>query len=224
MRITLIDVGATNLPSVERAFQHLGAATERATVPEQIAAATALVLPGAGRLGAVMRALDAQQLLEPIREALARKTPFLGIGPGMHALYEASDEEPPQAGFAVFAGHVLPLPENAQCPHLGWNQLQQVRPGRLLRGLSEKAWFYFAHTAAAPAAQESPATSRRVLEMRPSGAKAVEHPASSVAVCRHGGAFVAAAEIEKVFAVQFRPEKSGDAGLDVLRNFLEAAR
>lgn len=224
MRVTLIDFGATNLPSVERALQHLSASTERATVPEQITAATALVLPGAGSFAGMMRVLETQQMIAPIRDALARKAPFLGIALGMHALFEGSAEEPQHAGFAVFPGRVLPLSRNAQVPHLGWNRVQHVRPGRLLRNVSEKDWFYFAHTFAVPAASASPATSGRVLEMRPTAPKAVEHPASASAVCHHGGSFVAVAEAENVFAVQFRPEKSGDAGMDVLRNFLEAAR
>ena len=224
MRITLIDYGAGNLPSVERAFQQLGAETERATTPEQIAAASALVLPGVGHFGAMMRTLDVHQLRAATQEALARKVPFFGICLGMQALYEGSDEAPEHAGFGVFPGRVTALPRTVRLPHMGWNQLQSVREGKLLRGISEKSWFYFAHTFAAPAAGEAGGSGGRVLEMRPANSPPVEQAAGTAALCTHGRPFVAVAESGNVLAVQFHPEKSGRAGMCVLRRFIEAVR
>lgn len=225
MRVTLIDYGAGNLPSVEHALQQLGAATERATTPAQIDSATALVLPGVGHFGAMMHTLDTQELTKPARAALARGVPFLGICLGMQALYESSEEAPNQSGFGVLRGAVAELPRNVRLPHIGWNQVQHVRESRLLRGIPETAWFYFAHSFAALADGER--RTGRVLQMRPTPALPADIEAQApgaVAICRHGSAFVAAAEAGNVFAVQFHPEKSAAAGMHVLRNFLEAAR
>lgn len=227
MRATLIDYGAGNLPSVEHALQQLGAATERATLPEQIDAATALVLPGVGHFGAMMHTLETLQLTRPIRAALARKVPFLGICLGMQALYIASEEAEGVRGFEMFPAMVTALPREVRLPHIGWNQVQQVHESRLLRGVPDHSWFYFAHTFAVPA-EPGRAGAKRVLEMRPAAAAAaprpVERGAGVVATCRHGHAFVAAVEQENLHAVQFHPEKSAAAGHQVLRNFLELAR
>jgi imidazole glycerol phosphate synthase glutamine amidotransferase subunit len=220
LQITLIDYGAGNLPSVERAFQHLGASTVRATTPETIAAASVLVLPGVGHFRMLMHALEAQLLAEPIREALDRSVPFLGICLGMHALFEGSAGED-QEGFGVFSGYAQPLPQGRRSRHLGWDQLERIADGRLLRGISTKAWFYFAHSEAVVAGM--PSGSSRVIEMRPA-TRAVEPPLGTVALCHHGRPFVAVAERGCWFAVQFLPEKSGEAGMDVLRNFLGTIR
>lgn len=222
MRITLIDYGAGNLPSVERAFQHLGASTERATTPEAITAAQVLVLPAVGHFGALMHALEAQQLAEAIRQSLAGPVPFLGICLGMHALYEGSAESTDRAGFGVFPGRAQPQPQSTHLRHLGWNQVEHIAEGRLLRGISPKAWFYFAHTCAVAAGVA--AGPGRVIEMRPSAARTAEPPVGAVAICHYGRPFVAVAERGHWFAVQFHPEKSGEAGMDVLRNFLGALR
>ncbi len=227
MRVTLIDYGAGNLPSVERAFQHLGAATERATVPEQVAGAECLVLPGVGHFGAMMHRLEWQQLAEPLRAALHRKIPLLGICLGMQALFEACEEAPALPGFNVFPGCVTALPRNVRLPHLGWNQIQQVQESRLLRGISESAWFYFAHSHAVSTGMDSPVPTGRVLQMPSAAAlpqRAAALPDGAVATCNYGTSFVAATEKAHVFGVQFHPEKSGDAGMDVFRNFLEAVR
>jgi imidazole glycerol phosphate synthase glutamine amidotransferase subunit len=221
MRITLIDYGAGNLPSVERALRQLGADTERATVPEQIAGARALVLPGVGHFAAMMRTLELQQLLEPLRDALARNALFFGICLGLQSLYDASEEAPGMAGLGILPGTVATLPRIARLPHMGWNQVQCAGEGRLLRHVPEDAWFYFAHSYAVPAAGTAPTP--RVVEMRPSPRPPVA-AGSTVATCQHGAVFVAVAEKGPVMGVQFHPEKSGEAGLQVLRNFLEMTR
>jgi len=223
MRITLIDYGAVNLPAVERALQHLGASTERATTPEQIAAAAALVLPGTGRLPALLHALASQQVAHAIREALERQAPLLAIGSAMHALYPAPAAAADSA-FQMFPGRLEAFPGTVLRAHLGWNQVQHSRASRLLRGISEKAWFHFAHEQAVRAAGGPAAPAGRVLEMRPAAPSPAQQEAATIATCQHGFPFVAAAEQQNLFAVQFQPEKSGEAGMDVLRNFLEAAR
>lgn len=201
MKVTLVDYGAGNLPSVERALARLGAETGRASTPGEICAARAVILPGVGHFAAMARALEKQQLGTALHTALLRGVPFLGICLGMQALYESSDEAPGLRGLGIFPGHVVPLPASAKLPHMGWNQLHRQGSSRLLRGIPDDAYFYFAHSYAV---------------LTPDG--------STAARCHHGAAFVAAVERENVFGVQFHPEKSGDAGAQVLRNFLEVTR
>ncbi len=196
-KVTLVDYGAGNLPSVERALRRLGAVVERASAPEALEGSRAIVLPGVGHFGALMRTLEERRLLAPLRAALAQGVPFLGICLGLQALYGSSEEDPSRPGLGVLAGTVRPLPHTAKLPHMGWNQLRRVRPGVLLRNVPEDAFFYFAHSYAALDADET-----------------------AVALCDHGVPFVAVLECYQILAVQFHPEKSGEAGSRVLRNFL----
>ncbi len=200
MKVTLIDYGTGNVPSVERAFRRLGAEVESANSPEQIAAAHCLVLPGVGHCAALIAALDARALRQPLLEAVGRGAKFLGICLGLQALYESSDEAPDLRGLGLLPGRVTRLPENAKLPHMGWNTLRAVRPSRLLGSLSPDAYFYFAHSFAAPATG-----------------------AETAAVCAQGREFLAVLEKENIYAVQFHPEKSGSPGAQVLQNFLRAA-
>jgi imidazole glycerol phosphate synthase glutamine amidotransferase subunit len=198
--ISLIEYDAGNLPSVERALARQGVATERAATPESIAAAHVLILPGVGHFGQLMRTLSSRCLLEPIRHAISSGVPLLGICLGLQALFASSAEAPEDTGFNILPGTVSALPVTAKLPHMGWNQLSHVRPSVLLEGISANAYFYFAHSYAALDAGES-----------------------TVAMCEHGVPFVAALEHQNLFAVQFHPEKSGDAGARVLSNFIARA-
>ncbi|HKE09078.1 MAG TPA: imidazole glycerol phosphate synthase subunit HisH [Candidatus Acidoferrum sp.] len=200
MNVTLIDYGAGNVPSVERALRRLGAQVETTNNTEKIAKARCLVLPGVGHCAALIGALDAHSLRHPIRQAIQRGTPFLGICLGLQALYESSEEAPDLPSLGIFPGRVTRLPETVKLPHMGWNTLTSTRTSRLLASIPAGAYFYFAHSFAAPAAgQESAAT------------------------CSHGREFIAVLEKDNLFAVQFHPEKSGAAGAQVLQNFLRAA-
>ena len=201
MRVSLIDYGAGNLPSVERALRRLGAKTERATTPEALRTARAIVLPGVGHFAALMRTLEQRGLLASLRETLTRGVPFLGICLGLQGLYQASEEAPNVPGLGLLQGTVQPLPKTAKLPHMGWNQLRRVRPSTLLRGVDEDAYFYFAHSYAA-----------------------LDVDSHTAAVCNHGVSFVAVLECANLLAVQFHPEKSAEAGAQILRNFLEFAR
>jgi imidazole glycerol phosphate synthase glutamine amidotransferase subunit len=199
-KISLIEYGAGNLPSVERALARQGVETERAGTPESVAAARVLILPGVGHFGQLMRTLGSRGLLEPIREAIGGGVPLLGICLGLQALFTSSAEAPQDRGLDVLAGGVAELPVTAKLPHMGWNQLRQVRPSALLDGIPANAYFYFAHSYAALDAGEC-----------------------AIAMCEHGVPFVAALERQNLFAVQFHPEKSGDAGARVLANFVAYA-
>lgn len=201
VEVTLIDYGAGNLSSVERALRLLGAETRRADAPAVLASSRAIVLPGVGHFGALMRTLEERNLLAPLREAIRGGVPFLGICLGLQALYDSSEEDLSHSGLGILPGSVQPLPKTAKLPHMGWNQLRRLRPGILLRDVSEDAYFYFAHSYAAIGADSA-----------------------AVAVCDHGVPFVAALEQRSVFAVQFHPERSGAAGAKVLANYVEFAR
>ncbi len=197
MNVTLLDYGAGNVPSVERALRRLGAQVFTTNRPEAIAEAERLILPGVGHCGALIAALDAHALRQPLLDAVARGANFLGICLGLQALYETSDEAPSLAGLSLLPGRVTHLPSGVKLPHMGWNQLRCTRSSRLLEGIPQNAFFYFAHSYAAPAAGPE-----------------------STAVCEHGRAFIAVIEQKNIFGVQFHPEKSGAPGAKLLENFL----
>jgi len=200
VNVTLIDYGAGNVPSVERALRRLGAQVETTNVAEKISAARCLVLPGVGHCAALIAALDAHSLRQPLIDAVGRGAAFLGICLGLQALYESSEEAPTLPGLGLLPGRVTRLPEDVKLPHMGWNTLKNIRATRLLDSVPSGAYFYFAHSFAAPAVGEE-----------------------SAAVSEHGREFIAVLEKENIRAVQFHPEKSGAAGALVLRNFLRAA-
>jgi len=197
MKITLLDYGAGNVPSVERALQRLGAESQRTATPECIANAEALLLPGVGHFKTLMCALDDRKLRAPLVDAIRRGVPFLGICLGLQALYAASDEAPELSGLQLLPGRVRSLPAVVKLPHMGWNRLLVKRKSVLLEGVNADAFFYFAHTYAAIDASEE-----------------------TVSACNYGTEFVAVLEKENIYAVQFHPEKSGEDGAQVLRNFL----
>jgi imidazole glycerol phosphate synthase glutamine amidotransferase subunit len=202
MKVALIDYGAGNVASVERALERLGAESTRASTPGCLAYADAFILPGVGHFAALIRALDERGLRGPLLDALRRGVPFLGICLGLHSLYDGSEEAPELCGLQLFSGRIQALPANVKLPHMGWNQLRFTNRSRLLDGISPRAYFYFAHSYAA---------------LAPSG------NAEVVATCTHGSEFTAALERGHINAVQFHPEKSGVAGARVLENFLRLA-
>jgi len=201
VKITLIDYGAGNLPSVERALQKFGAETERVNTPDFLERAEAIVLPGVGHFAALVHSIDERGLREPLLAAIKRGVPFLGICLGLQALFESSEEAPELPGLGLLKGAVRALPPRVKLPHMGWNQVRSAPASRIFRGLSPDLWFYFAHSYAAM------------------------HEGSSIAaVCSHGTDFIAAIESENIWAVQFHPEKSAAPGANVLANFLEFAQ
>ncbi len=200
MKIGLIEYGAGNLPSVERALARLGAESRRAPSPDAVAGCDALILPGVGHFGALMRSLGERSLVKALQDAVSHGTPLLGICLGLQAMFASSDEAPGDAGLALFPQRVSALPPDDRLPHMGWNQLRRVRSSKLLEGVPTDAYFYFAHSYAALDAGEA-----------------------GVAYCDHCAPFVAILEKGNVFATQFHPEKSGPAGARVLTNFLEQA-
>ena len=201
MKVSIIDYGAGNLPSVERALRGLGAETECVTRPAQIAAASALVLPGVGHFSAFVAGLRERNLTAALRDAIACGVPILGICLGLQAMFTSSAEAAGERGLDLIHGSVQALPSNVKSPHIGWNQLRRLRESVLLREIPEGAHFYFAHSYAAAAGEPHTA-----------------------AACDHGFPFAAVVEQNNLMAVQFHPEKSGEVGSRALRNFLEWAQ
>jgi imidazole glycerol phosphate synthase glutamine amidotransferase subunit len=200
MNIALVEYGAGNLPSVERALARLGLESRRACTPEALASCDALILPGVGHFGALMRSLGERSLVKPLRDAVASGVPLLGICLGLQAMFASSDEAVGDAGLAFFPQKVSALPPTDRLPHMGWNRLRRVRSSVLLEGVPQDAYFYFAHSYAALDAGEA-----------------------GVALCDHSASFVAVLEQGNIFATQFHPEKSGSVGAQVLSNFVRRA-
>ncbi len=197
MRITVIDYKAGNLTSVLKALRHLGAEPEVTDSDlSLVAAAERIVLPGVGHFQATER-LDRTGLTGAICAAVARGVPFLGICVGMQWLFAGSTEAPQQPGLAAFPESCTRFPEgHEKVPHVGWNSLE-VRPAsRLLAGVEPGAFVYFTHSYKAPVT------------------------ADTAAVTTYIEPFAAAVERGNIFGTQFHPEKSGDTGLKILRNFL----
>lgn len=197
MRVTVIDYKAGNLTSVLKTLRHLGAETVVTDGDlSLVEIAERMVLPGVGHFAATER-LDSTGLTGAIRAAIARDVPFLGICVGMQWLYAGSTEAPQQAGLGQFAESCTRFPEGKEkVPHVGWNSLE-VRPGsRLLANIEPGEFVYFTHSYKAPVT------------------------ADTAAVTHYIEPFTSAVERGNAMGVQFHPEKSGETGLKVLRNFL----
>jgi len=207
--IALVDYGAGNLTSVRKALTAVGASFWTPASPEELAQATGIIVPGVGHFSTTAT-LDGRWQ-DAIRAALARGVPLLGICVGLQWLFEGSEEAPDVPGLGVLPGRCVKLdpegsgasgrrPYQLKVPHVGWNALKQTgRPSRLLAGIPDEAQAYFTHSYVAP---DSDAT---------------------VAITEHGVPFPSVVERGLVFGAQFHPEKSGETGLKMLRNFLESA-
>ena len=197
MRVTVIDYKAGNLTSVLKALRHLGAEPEVTDSDlALVESAERIVLPGVGHFAATER-LDATGLTGPIRTAIARGVPFLGICVGMQWLYAGSSEAPGQSGLGQFAESCTRFAESSEkVPHVGWNSLEVRKGSRLLANVEPGEYVYFTHSYKGPVTNDSAATT---FYIEP---------------------FAAAVERDNVMGVQFHPEKSGATGLKILRNFL----
>ena len=195
--IVIIDYKAGNLASVSKAFSHLGVDARISDQAAVIGSASKLILPGVGHFSSTA-ALDAR-MRDAISHAIARGIPFLGICVGMQWLYKHSEEAPGTNGLGILNGSCARFPRDVKAPHVGWNALRPRGTSRLLRGVADSAHFYFTHSYRAPVTLDT------------------------CAITAYGGDFAAAVERGNVFGVQFHPEKSGPAGLRLLRNFVELA-
>jgi glutamine amidotransferase len=199
--ITLIDYKAGNLTSVRKAFAFLGKESVVTDDPAQVREAQALVLPGVGHFCTTER-LASSGVRDAVLEAIARGTPFLGICVGMQWQFAGSTESPETPGLALFDRACERFQTALKVPHVGWNQIRRTPQGessRLLQGVPDDSFVYFTHSYRAP-----------VVE-------------GVAAVTTYGETFAACVERDNIFGVQFHPEKSGDTGLRILRNFCEYA-
>ena len=196
--IGVIDYGAGNVGSVLRAVQYLGCTAEPIHDPAKLASASKIILPGQGHFGAMMEALSAKSMIEPLREHINSGKAFLGICLGLQALYESSEEAPQNTGFGLLPGRVRKFEGIFKVPHVGWSQLDIRRPHGLFKDIPNGSFAYFCHSYYGPITDET------------------------IAVTEYGQSFTAGIESGSAWAVQFHPEKSGDVGLAVLRNFLKS--
>ncbi len=198
--IALVDYGAGNLASVRKALAAIGASVWTPAVPGELSRATGVIVPGVGHFDAT-RGLTGDWRAA-ITDAVADGKPLLGICVGLQWLFEGSAEAPDVEGLGVFKGRcftfTFPEGERQKVPHVGWNSLAMPRPSRLMAGIAEGTQVYFTHSFAAPVIDDTAAT------------------------CEYGVPFSAAVERNNVSAVQFHPEKSGPAGLQILRNWWQA--
>jgi glutamine amidotransferase len=196
--IVVLDYGIGNLRSAEKALEHLGATAELVTEADRVEGAAGVVLPGVGSFGACAAALERSGLAEAARWAIEMSVPFLGICVGLQLLFEFSDESPGVPGLGVLPGTVRRLSGDVKLPQMQWNRLDPRERSRcaLLEGLPEHPWVYFVH----------------------GYAPEVGH--STVATCEYGGNVAAMVEHDRVWGVQFHPEKSGSTGLAILANFV----
>jgi imidazole glycerol phosphate synthase glutamine amidotransferase subunit len=195
--IALLDYGAGNVGSVRKAVEYLGFSSQVVASPGELEKAGKIILPGQGHFGAMLRALEERRLLEALRAKIAAGTPYLGICLGLQALYEASEEAPGVAGLGLLSGTVTRFQALPKVPQIGWNQVQLRDGGRLFQGVTDGSFAYYCHSYYGPVVPEA------------------------VAVSEYGETYAAGIEKANVCAVQFHPEKSGEVGLRVLRNFLE---
>jgi glutamine amidotransferase len=213
-RVALIDYHAGNLTSVRKAFSALGADLFTPERAEELATASAIVVPGVGHFGAT-RALG-QDWIDAILARVGEGRPLLGICLGMQWLFEGSEEAPDCPGLGMLSGRCYRLgtvrpnqngvgsvrlqPDpTIKVPHVGWNGLSITGEASILDGVAQNAQVYFTHSYVAPTTSET------------------------VAVTEHGEPFAAVVQRANIAGVQFHPEKSGDVGLRILRNFLELA-
>ena len=200
--IQVIDYKAGNLTSVVKALHYLGAQTHITQSPDDVRHADQIVLPGVGHFRSTQLLHDLQ-LTEATRDAIARGVPFLGICVGLQWLYQGSTESDSTDGLCTFSGRCERFPESwegaaLKSPHVGWNSLDNIRPdSKLLHGIAPGSFVYYTHSWRAPVDGDTAATTS------------------------YGGTFTAAVERSNVMGVQFHPEKSGDAGLQILRNFVK---
>ena len=194
--IAIVNYGAGNLNSVKKAFDYIGADVAVTAQPETVASADKIVLPGVGHFSS-LQALDRTGLREALLQSASAGNPFLGICLGMQWLFEGSEECIEVAGASILPGKCRHFPSSVKTPHVGWNSLAVQEGSRLLRGIAQDSFVYYTHSFYAPIATETAAASE------------------------YGLRFAGAVERDTIFGVQFHPEKSGDVGLSILKNFCE---
>lgn len=196
--LVIVDYGAGNLRSVEKAFMSLGHSALVTSDPSLVVRARALVLPGVGAAGQIMSALRRLELDDAIRAYIDSGRPFLGVCMGMQVLMERSDEDGGQECLGVFSGSVRRLETTLKVPHMGWNSVHQTAAHPVWHGIPDDSYFYFVHS----------------YTIRPEEANV------RAGTTVYDGEFTSAIARRNVFGTQFHPEKSGRLGLRLYENFV----
>lgn len=199
--VAIIDYDAGNILSVEKAVRFLGKDVKVTDDKSEILSADHVILPGVGAFGDCMSHLRQRNLVEVIAEVKQKDIPFLGICLGLQLLFEKSEESSGVKGLGLLNGAIHRFPEEngLKVPHMGWNSIDFPREGRLFKGIPDNSYVYFVHSYYLKA----------------------DDPSIVTATCDYGLTFDASVECGNVFATQFHPEKSGEIGLSILKNFLE---
>lgn len=195
--VAIIDYGAGNLHSVKNALDFLGAKSIITKNKDEILSADHIILPGVGSFGDAMECINNSGLTDTIRKAADGSRPFLGICLGLHLLFEKSEESPEANGLGIFKGSVVKIPDcGLKIPHIGWNSIKLAKESRILPDSNE--FMYFVHSYYIKPLDDDIVSSHTV----------------------YGEKLAVSIESGNVFAVQFHPEKSGDAGLSILKKFI----
>lgn len=197
--IAIIDYGAGNLQSVKKAFDFIGAESVITDNPEIINACDRILLPGVGSFGDAMDSMTKSGLVETVKQNALSGKPFLGICLGLQLLFEESEESPGVKGLGIFKGKIKKfLPDmGLKIPHIGWNSLEIKQKDTLFKNVPENSYVYFVHSYYLHAEDEN----------------------DIATVTNYGIDFHSAVGKNNIFATQFHPEKSGDVGLQILKNF-----
>ena len=200
--IAVVDYDAGNVKSVEKAIEKLGAKHILTSDPEEIRKADAVILPGVGNFGDCVNKLEERGLDTALKEYAASGKPFLGICVGLQLLFDESEESPGVKGLGILSGKIKRFPGSAdlKVPQIGWDDIIESK-GRLLDGIDKGTYFYFVHSFYLESSDPSIVTSKT----------------------EYGVTYDSSVEKGNIFATQFHPEKSSDAGLKVLSNFLKIA-
>jgi glutamine amidotransferase len=196
--IAVLDYGSGNLHSVSRALSRAGAEVTVTSSSDDVSHADAALIPGVGHFGHCVRAIRSAGLDTTIKELVAGGRPVFGVCVGMQVLFDASEEDADTPGLELVGGTVRRLPSSVTVPHMGWNSVEWTGDHPYTEGLDDRSWFYFVHSFAAVASTDT------------------------IGITTHGAAFASVIARDNVFATQFHPEKSGDAGLRLYANFVKA--
>ena len=197
--IAIIDYGAGNLQSVKKAFDFIGAESVITDNPEIINSCDRILLPGVGSFGDAMDSMHKSGLVETVKQNALSGKPFLGICLGLQLLFEESEESPGVKGLGIFKGKIKKFSSDMglKIPHIGWNSLEIKQNDTLFKNIPENSYVYFVHSYYLHAEDEN----------------------DIATVTNYGIDFHSAVGKNNIFATQFHPEKSGDVGLQILRNF-----